>query len=280
MFEMRAMEDTQDFRIERKKITANYRMKEAHFHPYYELYYLYAGSCSTFIGHTLYHVKAGDLILIKNMEIHRTLDYSSRFNERIVMNFTPYFLNLMESELGNEAVDQIVSVSHIRVPPAKRQYIGNLLNLLTYEDKIKDSFHQLLKKSHLYEILLFMYHSQSGQKKSVDELDCKEERFYEAARYICDHYAQDVTLEEVASSINMAPTYFSRQFKKVTSIGFKEYLIQIRVREATVLLLETDTPVMKIANKCGFNDSNYFCEVFKKVKGVSPSQYRKTPEAI
>lgn len=280
MFEMRAMEDTQDFRIERKKITANYRMKEAHFHPYYELYYLYAGSCSTFIGHTLYHVQAGDLILIKNMDIHRTLDYSSRSNERIVMNFTPRFLNLMEAECGGEAMEKIFDVSHIRVPSGKREYIENLLNHMVYEDKIKGSFHQLLKKGHLYEILLFMFHSRAAQKKSVEELDCREERFYEAAKYICDHYAQDVTLEEVAASINMAPTYFSRQFKKVTSFGFKEYLIQIRVREATVLLLESDSPVTEIASRCGFNDSNYFCEVFKKVKGVSPRQYRKTPEAI
>jgi len=185
----------------------------------------------------------------------------------------------MEAECGSEALEEIFAVSHIRVPSGKREYIENLLNQIVYEDKIKDRFHQLLKKGHLYEILLFMFHSWASQK-NMEEFNCREERFYEAAKYICDHYAQDITLEEVAASINMAPTYFSRQFKKVTSFGFKEYLIQIRVREATVLLLESDSPVTEITSRCGFNDSNYFCEVFKKVKGVSPRQYRKTPEAI
>ncbi|OYP47874.1 hypothetical protein CG709_03195 [Lachnotalea glycerini] len=83
-----------------------------------------------------------------------------------------------------------------------------------------------------------------------------------------------------ASQANMSATYFSRKFKNVTGFGFKEYLCKIRLTEASKLLLETNQSITEVAFSCGFSDSNYFGDVFRKLKGVSPLQYRKTREII
>jgi AraC-like DNA-binding protein len=78
----------------------------------------------------------------------------------------------------------------------------------------------------------------------------------------------------------MSSTYFSKKFKKVTGFGFKEYVNNIRLKEASNLLLETKYSITNIALKCGFTDSNYFGDFFKKMKGVSPNKYRKNKGTI
>ena len=85
----------------------------------------------------------------------------------------------------------------------------------------------------------------------------------------------DLTLNEVADYVNISPTYFSKKFKLSTGFGYKEYLNNIRIQEASALLLDTNKSVTEIALDCGYNDSNYFGDVFKRVKGVSPMKYRK-----
>jgi AraC-like DNA-binding protein len=68
----------------------------------------------------------------------------------------------------------------------------------------------------------------------------------------------------------------SRTFKKETGFGFSEYLNLYRLKRADMLLRERrDMRVVDVAMQCGFNDSNYFSKVYKKMFGVSPKQAQK-----
>ena len=72
--------------------------------------------------------------------------------------------------------------------------------------------------------------------------------------------------------------YFCRVFKKSTGFGFSEYLTLYRLKQAEILLLEESTKsVSEIAYSCGFNDSNYFANRFKKIYGITPSKLRHEP---
>jgi two-component system response regulator YesN len=59
----------------------------------------------------------------------------------------------------------------------------------------------------------------------------------------------------------------------MTGMGLSEYINIARVTAAEKLLLSADLPITEVATKCGFNDSNYFARVFKKLKGVTPKKY-------
>ena len=72
----------------------------------------------------------------------------------------------------------------------------------------------------------------------------------------------------------MEKTYFSRRFKALTGFGFLEYLTQTRIRAAEQLLIETELSIENIAELTGFSCSNYFGDVFRHYKGVSPTAYR------
>ena len=70
------------------------------------------------------------------------------------------------------------------------------------------------------------------------------------------------------------------KFKETTGFGFKEYLLALRIKHACDMLLNTGFSITEIAYSSGFNDSNYFGDVFKRIKGVSPLQYRKRQEYV
>ena len=71
----------------------------------------------------------------------------------------------------------------------------------------------------------------------------------------------------------MSPSHFSKQFKSITGVGLSEYINVSRISKAEKLLRKTNKPITEIATECGFNDSNYFAAVFKKIKGTTPKKY-------
>ena len=71
----------------------------------------------------------------------------------------------------------------------------------------------------------------------------------------------------------IGPSYFSKQFKAITGVGLIEYLNLTRITAAEKLLTETNRPITEVAMECGFNDSNYFAAVFKKIKGITPKKF-------
>lgn len=93
-------------------------------------------------------------------------------------------------------------------------------------------------------------------------------------QYIQTHFNEPIKLETLAALVYMNPNYFSGYFKKHVGVKFKEYLTNIRINEAEKIMLSTDKKIYEVAEAVGFSDYRHFSEVFKKVKGNSPSDYK------
>lgn len=102
----------------------------------------------------------------------------------------------------------------------------------------------------------------------------------ESIDYITEHYAENLSIQQVASQINFSPTYFCRLFKKETGHSFVSYLTFVRIQKAVWFLRNTNQTIEQIAFEQGFNTPSYFSTIFKKVVGLSPSEYRATKEVI
>lgn len=103
-------------------------------------------------------------------------------------------------------------------------------------------------------------------------------------RYCEENYARDITLEAISDHINMAKNYFCSVFKKKTGESFWEYLTNLRVSKARILLEKTELKIGVISERVGYKNSSHFCRVFKETVGVSPAEYKqkfleKKPEA-
>ncbi|HEV2582627.1 MAG TPA: response regulator [Ktedonobacteraceae bacterium] len=96
-----------------------------------------------------------------------------------------------------------------------------------------------------------------------------------AEAYIAENFARSLTLEQVASHVDMAPTYFSRIFKQEQGCTFIAYLTRVRLEQARRLLRTTTLSVAKIGHAVGYQGPNYLAEVFKTSEGITPGAYRR-----
>lgn len=97
----------------------------------------------------------------------------------------------------------------------------------------------------------------------------------QAKEYIERHYTNpDLTLNDVASQVNLSASHFSVVFSQETRQTFKEYLTEVRINKAKELLRMTALRSADIAYQVGYNDPHYFSSVFKKNTGFSPIEFR------
>ena len=93
-------------------------------------------------------------------------------------------------------------------------------------------------------------------------------------RFIQENYHTDLNLQTAAQAMNYSDTHFCRLFKRCFQVNFSVYLTQYRISKAQELLRETMDSVKEISARCGYGDTSYFIRVFKRLTGVTPSEYR------
>ncbi|MDE6099059.1 MAG: AraC family transcriptional regulator [Muribaculaceae bacterium] len=101
-------------------------------------------------------------------------------------------------------------------------------------------------------------------------------RVHKVQMYIQEHYKEEIRLNELAGLVGMSPTAFSRFFKLRTGRSISDYMIDIRLGNATRLLADSSMSVAEICYDCGFNNVSHFNRIFRKKKGCSPREFRET----
>jgi AraC-like DNA-binding protein len=96
-----------------------------------------------------------------------------------------------------------------------------------------------------------------------------------AKQFIVEHQTEELSLEQVAKSVNTSKFYFCKIFKKATGINFTDYLSRVRTERAKNLLLNPNLRVSEIAYEVGFQSLTHFNRVFKRILGSSPTHYRE-----
>lgn len=102
-----------------------------------------------------------------------------------------------------------------------------------------------------------------------------DEMIRKAQAYISEHFADpEISLNEVAAYVSVSSSHFSMIFSRETGETFIEYLTRQRIKKASELLRTTNLKAKEIAFEVGYNNQHYFYLVFKKVSGVSPTEFR------
>lgn len=151
----------------------------------------------------------------------------------------------------------------------------------TYSYLFKEMIHELQTCKTGYEDLLTMYlrqifllvqRTRQEERPTVSTYIQEEMEF--ARRYFNEHYNESISIQEYAESRNMSVCYFQRNFKQIVKHTPMQYLLTIRVNNAASLLETTDYSMAEIAAIVGYEDPLYFSRLFRKIKGVSPRDYR------
>ena len=153
----------------------------------------------------------------------------------------------------------------------------------TYAYLFKEMIHELQTCRTGYEELLEMYLRQiflliqrSWEERKPNVSSYLQEEIDYARKYFNEHYNEDISIEEYAQSRGMSVSWFLRNFKQMTMKSPMQYILTIRINNAVSLLETTDYNVTEISTIVGYENPLYFSRIFKKQKGVSPSDYRKS----
>ncbi|WP_233879427.1 response regulator transcription factor [Virgibacillus halodenitrificans] len=111
---------------------------------------------------------------------------------------------------------------------------------------------------------IYKYHD---EKYSMD--------FEDIIRFINQNYSEPISLADLANQLNMSNSYFSKLFKQHTGMNFVDYLTTKRIKAAKELLTSTTLKTYEIANTVGYMESRYFSQLFKKIVGCTPLEFRK-----
>ena len=246
-------------------------MVRLHAHDAHELYFLVSGQRRYFIGHRIYDVSPGNLVIIPKNELHRTTSPGTVGYDRYVLFVDDENLRPLAQNLGEEAFSALMDSGCIQLPPNAANQILTDMEQIEQENDLSSPYTQAFANHMVYDILLCAL--RYGKKKEICASESAD-KIQDVARYISKHFDMPLSLQDAAAMVYMEQTYFSKRFKQLTGFGFQEYLTQTRLRAAELLLESTDLSMGEIAEQCGFTSSNYFGDVFRRWKGVSPSAYR------
>ena len=93
----------------------------------------------------------------------------------------------------------------------------------------------------------------------------------EAMYYVEQNYAEDLRLRDVAAAVGFSEGHLSRLFSAQVGVPFSEYPVNVRLRHAKELLLNTDQSVSEIALATGFSNGDYLSSCFRRREGLTPS---------
>lgn len=212
---------------------------------------------------------------------------------------TDRFEQIYEAENGQEAIDLLLKYQpdmlllDVQMPlksgievmqEAKRAGLNPIVVILSGFDEFQyaqQALHfgakeYLLKPVRAKDILecLNRFADQYLETEEKPEEDASNQLVKRAEDYIAQHYTEGITLNDVAENLGISKGYVSTLFTQNLQCGFVDYLNRVRVDRACSYLEQNFFKTYEIAYRVGFRDEKYFSKVFKKIKGMSPKEYR------
>lgn len=261
-----------------------------HWHKEWEIIRILKGEFFLHADEREYVAHAGDIFLLRDGMLHGgtpkdcvyeclVFDLHGLFRDvnSVKKYLRPIYRNLVlpwiyfsskQHDIWNIIAELMGSFhkNNIRALPGFSEKVepsGNLCELIVLGN-ISRLFAMILEKGYLSESAAI---PQGGSRK-VAQLKAVLE-------YIENHFAEKLTLEDLACVAGMSPKYFCRFFRSITHQTPMDYLNYYRIEQAASLLCSTDQSVTAIGMECGFNDSSYFVKAFKKYKMMTPKQYQR-----
>lgn len=266
------------FKINYNKVQKHTDMPMYHYHNSYEIYYLLSGERYYFIKDRTYHIIKGDLVFINIKDLHKTTSAGKSGYERILINFKKNFIQKLLDDSNCPNLLNIFNnkINILRLGTPEQNFVEQLLDKMLRQSKMKSCFTLLYEKALISELLIFMnrYKNPLTMNNFKDHSSI-DEKIFEIVQYINNSFSEKLKLNTLSNLFYISPYYLCKMFKQVTGFTFTEYLNSVRIRESQKLLTETDLSITRIADKVGYESITHFGRVFRKVTGITPSEYRK-----
>ena len=263
------------------------RLIRWHWHPEIELIYVLDGKVEALIDEESFILEPGQGIMVNQNVLHafrRVEGYEAVF---VSIVFHPCFIfGYGTAALSVKYLNPIVNNPDMKylILNDGDPHTGPVITCMKQVQDLYNSHefgYEIACKAalcSLWNVLLKLpQHSKSSVAKSKRILN-DEERIKNAIVFIEDHFAEPITLDEIAASIHISKSECCRCFQRVLRVTPFEYLLKYRIFYATKLMQQQDPAASSISNLAitvGFGNISYFNKVFKRVLNMTPTEYKK-----
>ena len=240
----------------------------AHIHREIELLYGLAGRALITVADRTYTAAAGDVVIVNPMDVHSVkADRAGEYHQRCIC-FDPALL-------ADKAMVEALSSGECSVSGLySREDVRELFMRLF--SSVVESSEALLLESSAYASLLFASLKRAGEV-TLKHKGTKKRIFSRTVQeYLAEHYTEEITSKDLASSFYYTQSYFCRLFRAEFGASFLEYLTMYRISRAKAILSQGTARISEAARAVGFSDPSYFSKCFKDVVGISPTEYQKS----
>ena len=256
-----------------------------HTHETNEIMYVISGVCKVDTEDQTIAMRKGDLILLDSGTSHRLIVEEGpcrmlnvEFTFTDCEGIVPSLNQLAE---GNGALKELLerncSYIMLRDPSDVYHTLKSLVMELDTGGQGKNSVSMI----HLLVSQLMIRVARLAAEEFKDSAVRQIDRYVrQATEYIHQHYDCDIQAKDIAAVVNLHPVYLQRIFKSNMNQTLTEYMAELRIEKAKMLLARTDVPIIEIADYVGLNSRQYFSALFKKHTGCSPAAYRKSVETF
>lgn len=250
-----------------------------HWHDDFELVYVLEGMNEYRINDDKLILQPGDFLFINTRVMHYNRAIAKGENHGYFVIFQPSILtgNPYVAETFLEPIWKVNPLEFLYLPRNTEQAeeIGKWMKFIVNAYLEAPDHYHLQAIAGLNLIMNVLYKEFSSRNPAVKQMSPIGELEKKMISFIYHHFADNITLQNIADSANVSVRTCSNIFQHYAGVSPMKYLNLFRLDMSSRLLQTTDAPVQNIAWNCGFESSAYFIKQFKKQYGCTPNQYRK-----
>ncbi|WP_259391796.1 AraC family transcriptional regulator [Paenibacillus thiaminolyticus] len=251
-------------------------MPSRHYHDAYEIFYLVSGKLSYFVGDKTYHLMSGMLLFINVNEIHKLVNSSGPVFERITLQFKRAFITDLLPKEGEFDVFSAfqADTNLLRLDGSDQSTVEGLFDRMVHESLSQPPGYAYYVTILLIELLIYL--KRKADSSQHQHGACPQQihpKIIAIINFINENYSRRITLDSISRQFYISPSYLCKMFKDSTGFTLIEYVNNVRIKEARLLLRDTDAKMGDIAERVGFESLTHFGRIFKELTGCSPLKY-------
>lgn len=251
-----------------------------HWHDEMELIYIKKGKGIVHVDFRTYPVSGPTIVLILPGQLHSIEQFEQASMEYENIIFHPGMLIPKSIDSCSCEFIQPLLRGQITVPtvftPVYPYYEDVVAPIDACDEisKTKPQGYELYIKSMLFQFFFILNNrcrnltQPPKNRKTLDKMKV-------IIKYVENHYAEKITIREIADVVGFSESHFMRYFKEIMDTSFIEYLKDYRLAMSARLLQASEASILEVSQEVGFENLSYFNREFKKRYGVTPSQYRR-----
>jgi xylan 1,4-beta-xylosidase len=259
-----------------KVLILNAENRQYHWHKEMELVFVLKGSITFEVKGKRHKLSEHDLLLINSYDMH-SLTIDEGENIILFMFLDPLYFDQYCPNFSDFYYEPNSSMND-RDNPLYHKITSILAEIMISIIKLETGYKLKAMNSAIELVLILLRNFRTELRHQSDGEIYKQKRVSEILKYIEENYAAEISLNTLSREMLISPQYISKFLKNNLGIGFVDYVNKLRINKSLKDLLGSKKSIIDIAIEHGFNDHKAYNRVFKKIFGMTPTEYRNNSE--